>query len=176
MSGWQFPQWSYGYTQMPGGYPYPGPGGAGGYPGYHPPPPPRPPLPHTAGRGRGGKAPAAPQTFSPPSTSTTSTTSPGTVVIKAEPVIQSQTTVAGTSIAVKTEEGEIVEKSVHGILNGRNAVMFCNGKKYCRQFLTSEITAFYTRPEQTPRSSHGVGTGEMRRDVWRMFYCCNVLL
>ena len=175
MSGWQFPQWSYGYTQMPGGYPYPGPGGPGGYPGYHPPPPPRPPLPHTAGRGRGGKAPAAPQTFSPPSTSTTSTTSPGTVVIKAEPVIQSQTTVAGTSIAVKTEEGEIVEKSVHGILNGRNAVMFCNGKKYCRQFLTSEITAFYTRPEQTPRSSHGVGTGEMRRDVWRI-YCCNVLL
>ena len=175
MSGWQFPQWSYGYTQMPGGYPYPGPGGPGGYPGYHPPPPPRPPLPHTAGRGRGGKTPAAPQTFSPPSTSTTSTTSPGNVVIKAEPVIQSQTTVAGTSIAVKTEEGEIVEKSVHGILNGRNAVMFCNGKKYCRQFLTSEITAFYTRPEQTPRSSHGVGTGEMRRDVWRI-YCCNVLL
>ena len=165
MSGWQFPQWSYGYTQMPGGYPYPGPGGPGGYPGYHPPPPPRPPLPHTAGRGRGGKAPAAPQTFSPPSTSTTSTTSPGNVVIKAEPVIQSQTTVAGTSIAVKTEEGEIVEKSVHGILNGRNAVMFCNGKKYCRQFLTSEITAFYTRPEQTPRSSHGVGTGEMRRGL-----------
>ena len=175
MSGWQFPQWSYGYTQMPGGYPYPGPGVPGGYSGYHPPPPPRPPLPHTAGRGRGGKAPAAPQTFSPPSTSTTSTTSPGTVVIKAEPVIQSQTTVAGTSIAVKTEEGQIVEKNVHGILNGRNAVMFCNGKKYCRQFLTSEITAFYTRPEQTPRSSHGVGTGEMRRDVWRI-YCCNVLL
>ena len=44
MSGWQFPQWSYGHTQMPAYYPYPGP-----YPGQQPPypapPQPRPPQP-----------------------------------------------------------------------------------------------------------------------------------
>ena len=107
MSGWQFPQWSYGYTQMPG-YNYP-------YPGYHPPPPPRPPS-----SGRGGKVPS------------------NAPVIKAEPVIKpDQTALAipgpsGPSAPVKKEEGEIVEKSVLGILNGRNPVMFCNDQSKLR--------------------------------------------
>ena len=106
MSGWQFPQWSYGYTQMPG-YNYP-------YPGYHPPPPPRPPTSH-----RGGKAPSS------------------APVIKAEPVIKpdldsTAPAVPGPSVPVKKEEGEIVEKSVLGILNGRNPVMFCNDQSKLR--------------------------------------------
>jgi len=116
MSGWQFPQWSYGYTQMPGGYNYPG------YPGYQPPPPPRPPAPPT--RGRGGKAPAPAVSH----TQTSSTSADG--VIKAEPVLQAQP--VGASAGVKSEEGEIVEKSVLGILNGRNAVMFCNDQSKIR--------------------------------------------
>ena len=103
MSGWQFPQWSYGYTQMPGyNYPYPGPG-------YHPPPPPRPPAP-----AKGGKAP---------------TSAP---VIKAGPVIKQDQPVAGPSNPVRKEDGEIVEKSLFGILNGRNPVMFCNDQSKLR--------------------------------------------
>ena len=160
MSGWQFPQWSYGYTQMPpGGYNY------HGYPGFHPPPPPRPPPPYTAGRGRGTRPPAPPPTSSHP---TPPTPSEG-AVIKAEPVIQNKSGEAGPSTAVKTEEGEIVEKSVLGILNGRNAVMFCNGEQ--KSDISVITCHYFYRSEQAPGASHGMGAGQSGSSIIFFKFC-----
>ena len=107
MSGWQFPQWNYGYTQMPAYYP-PGPGHPPPYYAQAPPQP-RPPAP-------------APPT-KPPAPAVKEET-PGPAVIKKEAMI--------TKAEVKPEEGEIVEKSVLGILRGRNPVMFCNDQSKMR--------------------------------------------
>ena len=106
MSGWQFPHWNYGYTQMPAYNYYPSPGQPP-YPGQAPPQP-RPPAPPTK--------PA------PDSVKVETPASPAT--IKKEPVIN--------RTEVKPEEGEIVEKSVLGILRGRNPVMFCNDQSKIR--------------------------------------------
>ena len=106
MSGWQFPHWNYGYTQMPAYNYYPSPGQPP-YPGQAPPQP-RPPAPPTK------PAPESVKVETPASPAT----------IKKEPVIN--------RTEVKPEEGEIVEKSVLGILRGRNPVMFCNDQSKIR--------------------------------------------
>ena len=128
MSGWQFPNWNYGYTQMPA-YNYyqgrPGMGHPGSYPmtpqGTPAPPPPLPPTP-------------APPTKTTAAAPTTTPIAPG--VIKKEAVIKKEPTVAAaaatTSQTVAPEEGEIVEKSIIGILKGRNPVMFCNDQSKMR--------------------------------------------
>jgi len=112
MSGWQFPQWNYGYTQMPaynyyqGQPPYSAP--------QHRPPPPPPPS----------NKPRAEQ-----------------AVIKKEAVINpavakkeavTATVAEAGSTGQSKEEGEIVEKSIIGILRGRNPVMFCNDQSKLR--------------------------------------------
>ena len=71
------------------------------------------------------------------STTTWSEAPSSAPVIKAEPVIKpdldsTAPAVPGPSVPVKKEEGEIVEKSVLGILNGRNPVMFCNDQSKLR--------------------------------------------
>ena len=65
-------------------------------------------------------APAPPK----PPTPQVKVETPGPAVIKKEAVI--------TKTEVKPEEGEIVEKSVLGILRGRNPVMFCNDQSKMR--------------------------------------------
>merc|ERR1711892_385110 len=139
MSGWQFPQWSYGYTQMPnynyyghpGGYAPPHPRGGGmpfrGGRGGHQPPPPAVPKEEP---GTVAAAAAAPQVA----------ISSSPAVIKAAPVIKKEPvppTVAAAAAAPsigpnKPEEGEVVEKSILAILKGRNPVMFCNDQSKLR--------------------------------------------
>ena len=126
MSGWQFPNWNYGYTQMPAYNYYQGrPGPAMGHPGSYQmtaqgPPVPAPPLPPTP----------AP-TKAPTSVPAPAPTASG--VIKKEAVIKKEPTVAASSSQPAVpEEGEIVEKSIIGILKGRNPVMFCNDQSKMR--------------------------------------------
>lgn len=136
MSGWQFPQWSYGYTQMPnynyyghpGGYAPPHPRGGGmpfrGGRGGHQPPPPAAVVPKVEQGTVAAPAPPA-------------ATAPSPAVIKAAPVItkdpSAPATAPGPSIGPnKPEEGEIVEKSILAILKGRNPVMFCNDQSKLR--------------------------------------------
>jgi len=136
MSGWQFPQWSYGYTQMPNYNYYGHPGG------YAPPHPRGGGVPFRGGRG-GVHHPAQPvvvpkiePAVAPPMPPAVVTSSPA--VIKAAPVIKKEPIVtapvaAGPSIGPnKPEEGEIVEKSILAILKGRNPVMFCNDQSKLR--------------------------------------------
>jgi len=123
MSGWHFPQWNYGYTQMPGApgvnynyYQHPG--------GYA-----APPLPRPAGPSK----PAAKPTAAPVKTEA----EPAAVasgVIKAEPVINKEAAAPAVTVAAaaKPEEGEVVEKSILAILRGRNPVMFCNDQSKLR--------------------------------------------
>ena len=110
MSGWQFPQWSYGHTQMPAYYPYPGPYPGQQQPPYPAPPQPRPPQPRPP-------APASVKTEAAAGSTTTTT-------IKKEAVITKPQPPGPTPAAPTPEEGEIVEKSVLGILRGRNPVTF----------------------------------------------------
>jgi len=97
------------------------------------------------GRGVGPRPPTAappPPAVAAAAVSATSTTAVTPAVIKAEPVIKKEAAVAtsaaaGSSIGpvkppVKPEEGEIVEKSLLGILKGRNPVMFCNDQSKLR--------------------------------------------
>jgi len=136
MSGWQFPQWSYGYTQMPnynyyghpGGYAPPHPRGGGmpfrgGRGGGHQPPPPAP-------------APAPKAEPGTPAASAPATSSPAVIkaapVIKKDPAIPAAATAAPSIGPTKPEEGEIVEKSILAILKGRNPVMFCNDQSKLR--------------------------------------------
>ena len=109
MSGWQFPQWSYGHTQMPAYYPYPGP-----YPGQQQPPYPAPPQPR----------PPQPRPPAPASVKTEAAAGSTTTTIKKEAVITKPQPPGPTPAAPTPEEGEIVEKSVLGILRGRNPVTF----------------------------------------------------
>ena len=114
MSGWQFPQWSYGHTQMPAYYPYPGP-----YPGQQPPypapPQPRPPQP---------RPPAPAPSVKVETGVKTEAAAGSTTTIKKEAVITKPQPPGPTPAAPTPEEGEIVEKSVLGILRGRNPVTF----------------------------------------------------
>ena len=126
MSGWQFPNWNYGYTQMPA-YNYyqgrPGMGPPGAYPvPAQTPPVPAPPLPPT---------PAPTKTSTPAVAPAPAPTASG--VIKKEAVIKKEPTAAASSSQPAVpEEGEIVEKSIIGILKGRNPVMFCNDQSKMR--------------------------------------------
>ena len=138
MSGWQFPQWNYGYTQMPS-YP-PHPQYYQQYPGYGGPPhrfrPPAPPTP--------SPAPPPPSSSAAPVAASSSAvrTEPQSAVIKKDPVVAKLEQVEAELAAakpkpapappVKPEEGEIVEKSILGILRGRNPVMFCNDQSKMR--------------------------------------------
>ena len=139
MSGWQFPQWSYGYTQMPNYNYY-------GHPGGYAPPYTRGGMSYRGSRGGQQPNPAVkvepstvkvePSTAAPASVTSSTVSSPA--VIKAEPVI-TKDSVSATSSAVgpaigpnKPEEGEIVEKSILAILKGRNPVMFCNDQSKLR--------------------------------------------
>ena len=134
MSGWQFPQWSYGYTQMPNYNYYGHPGG------YAPPHPRGGGVPFRGGRG-GGHHPAppvvVPKVEPAPSTAVGPVVTSSPAVIKAAPVIKKEpaapTSTVGPSIGPnKPEEGEIVEKSILAILKGRNPVMFCNDQSKLR--------------------------------------------
>jgi len=155
MSGWQFPQWNYGYTQMPSYFmapPHPGlaptPSLLGGRPAFPAIPhlPTLHPHPAAAAVRTVAAKPLIPtvvpkaavqttvqQTTAvkvevPVTTPTTTTTSPP--VVKAEPVVKEDKKAAKNT--TKPEEGEIVEKSVLGILKGRNPVMFCNDQSKLR--------------------------------------------
>ena len=134
MSGWQFPQWSYGYTQMPNYNYYGHPGG------YAPPHPRGGGVPFRGGRGGGHQPPPpAPAPKAEPGTSAASapaTSSPAVIkaapVIKKDPAVPAAATAAPSIGPTKPEEGEIVEKSILAILKGRNPVMFCNDQSKLR--------------------------------------------
>jgi len=120
MSGWQFPQWNYGYTQMPAYNYYPGQ--PQGHPHYaatpqakpRPPPPPPP-----TEKPRQEQAVIKKDAVINPT------------VAKKE-AVNAATDAGSSSTGNSKEEGEIVEKSIIGILRGRNPVMFCNDQSKLR--------------------------------------------
>jgi len=133
MSGWQFPQWSYGYTQMPNYNYYGHPGG------YAPPHPRGGGVPFRGGRGGHQPAPPAvvPKVEPVAATAVAPAVSSSPAVIKAAPVIKKEPAApvlpSGPAIGpTKPEEGEIVDKSILAILKGRNPVMFCNDQSKLR--------------------------------------------
>merc|ERR1711892_1235958 len=103
MSGWQFPQWSYGYTQMPNYNYYGHPGG------YAPPHPRGGGMPFRGGRGgHQPPPPAVPKV------------EPGTVAAAA----------AAPQVAISSSPAVI--KAAPAIQKGRNPVMFCNDQSKLR--------------------------------------------